>query len=238
MDEILSLTGGDPVVRGVGGARRGPAWRTDGGAVAFASLDAEDRVRVLVALGPPDQAADLVLAVRGEVPAGSRLIVPRGTPLPLSRPSDWNFRAAHGAPPPQPAEDSVAWSENEDAITELLKLTSPGSSAWPGDDKIRRWAGIHDDGGLAACLADTTSLTGTGHISAIAVHPRARGRAFGPSITAWAMRRLFEQGCDVITLGVYADNAVGMRMYDRLGFTVDRALTSGVLTEAGRPASP
>jgi ribosomal protein S18 acetylase RimI-like enzyme len=35
----------------------------------------------------------------------------------------------------------------------------------------------------------------------------------------------------VVTLGVYADNAVGLRMYDRLGFTVDRAMTSGVLKD-------
>jgi ribosomal protein S18 acetylase RimI-like enzyme len=63
------------------------------------------------------------------------------------------------------------------------------------------------------------------------VHTEARGRALGPSITAWAMRQVFAGGCDVVTLGVYADNAVGLRMYDRLGFTVDHALVSGVLKE-------
>jgi ribosomal protein S18 acetylase RimI-like enzyme len=234
MDKIFALTGGDPVVRGVGGPRRGPAWHSwDGRTVVFSGLDAEDRVRVLVALGPPDETADLVLAVRDQVPAGSRLIVPRGTPLPLYEPSDWNFRAAYEAPPPQPAEGSVAWSEDDEAITELLMLTSPDSSTRPGDGKARRWAGIRDGRRLLACLGDTTAITGTGHISAIAVHPDARGRGLGPSITAWTMRRLSTEGCDLVTLGVYAENAVAMRMYDRLGFTVDRALTSGVLTQTG-----
>ena len=229
MAEVLSLTGGDPLVRGVRGGGRGPAWRTASGrAVAFTGYDAEDRVRSLLALGPPDETPGLVLAVRDRLPAGVRVIVPRGTPLPLAELSDWNFRAAYEAPPPQPWESAVGWEEDEQAVTELLTLVSPGSSAWPGDAKVRRWAGIRENGRLVACLADTTAAPGVGHISAIAVHTGARGRALGPSITAWAMRKMLAEG-DVVTLGVYADNAVGLRMYDRLGFTVDHALTTGIV---------
>ncbi|HZE32000.1 MAG TPA: GNAT family N-acetyltransferase [Actinoallomurus sp.] len=230
MDDVLSLTGDDPFVRGVRGAHRGPAWHSaDGRVVAFTAYDAEDRIRSLVALGPPHRTPELVFGVRDQVPEGIRVIVPRGTPLPLSQHSDWHFRAAHTEPPPQAAETAVRWSEDEEAIIELLMLVSPGTSAWPGDAKVRRWAEIREDGRLVACLADTTAVAGVGHISAIAVHTDVRGRALGPSITAWAMRRMFAEGCDVVTLGVYADNAVGLRMYDRLGFTVDRAMTSGVL---------
>jgi ribosomal protein S18 acetylase RimI-like enzyme len=170
-----------------------------------------------------------VPAVHGEMPEGTRVIVPRGTPLSLSEPVDWHFRAAYDAPPPQPAESTVAWCDDEDAITDLLKLVSPGTSAWPGDPKVRRWAGIREDGRLVACLADTTAVDGVGHISAIAVHTQARGRGLGASITAWAMRRMFAEGRGVVTLGVYADNAVGLRMYDRLGFTLDRALTTALV---------
>lgn len=233
MADVLSLTGGDPLVRGVRGATRGPSWRSASGrAVAFTGYDAEDRIRSLVALGPHDETPDLVRAVHDELPEGIRVIVPRDTPLGLSEPTGWNFRAAYDAPPPQPAEASAAWCDDEDAITDLLRLVSPGTSAWPGDAKVRRWAGIRTDGRLLACLADTTAVTGVGHISAIAVHADARGRALGPSITAWAMRRMFAEGCDVVTLGVYADNAVGLRMYDRLGFTVDHALVNGVLKKS------
>jgi ribosomal protein S18 acetylase RimI-like enzyme len=232
--KILELTGHDPLIRGTRGASRGPAWRNaDGRAVAFTGYDVEGRPRSLVALGPPDETAELVAAVHRELPGDIRVIVPRGTPLALTQPSDWNFRAAYGAPPPQPAEAAVAWCDDEDAITDLLKLVSPGTSAWPGDPKVRRWAGVRQDGRLLACLADTSSADGVGHVSAIAVHTEARGRGLGPSITAWAMRRMFAEGCDVVTLGVYADNAVGLRMYDRLGFTVDRALTTGLVK---RPA--
>lgn len=128
IDEILDLTGGHPLVRGVGGPRRGTAWHApDGRTVAFTGLDAEERVRVLVVLGPPDQAAEMLLAVRDQVPADGYLIVPRGTPLPLSATTDWNFRAATTPPPPQPAEGAVGWGADHEAITELLKLTSPES---------------------------------------------------------------------------------------------------------------
>jgi ribosomal protein S18 acetylase RimI-like enzyme len=232
--EVLELTGHDPLVRGTRGGERGPAWRSASGrAVAFTAYDAEGRVRALVALGPPDETPDLVLAAHRALPAGTRVIVPRGTPLPMAEPVGWNFRAAYDAPPPQPAEAAVGWGADEEDVTALLRLVSPGSSAWPGDPKVRRWAGLRRDGRLVACLGDTSAAEGVGHVSAIAVRPEARGRGLGPSITAWAMRRMFAEGCDVVTLGVYADNAVGLRMYDRLGFTVDRALTTGVVK---RPA--
>jgi ribosomal protein S18 acetylase RimI-like enzyme len=232
MADVLSLTGGDPFARGVRGASRGPAWRSASGrTVAFTGYDAEDRIRSLVALGPPDETPELVLAVRDRVPDGIRVIVPRGTPLPLSQHTAWNFRATCEEPPEQPSESLAAWCDDEQAITELLRLASPGTSAWPGDGKVRRWAGIRDDGRLLACLADTTAVTGVGHISAIAVRSDVRGRSLGPSITAWAMRRMFAEGCDVVTLGVYSDNTVALRMYDLLGFTVDRPMTSGILKE-------
>jgi ribosomal protein S18 acetylase RimI-like enzyme len=228
--DVLDLTGNDPLVRGTHGGDRGPAWRSASGrAVAFTGYDAEDRIRALVALGPPEETAGLVLAVHGEVPEYTRVVVPRGTPLPLSEPVEWSFRATYDTPPPQPAESAAAWCDDEDAVADLLTLVSPGASAWPGDAKVRRWAGIREDGRLLACLADTTAVGGVGHISAIAVHTEARGRALGASITAWAARRMFAEGCDVVTLGVYADNAVALRMYDRLGFTVDHALTSALV---------
>jgi hypothetical protein len=91
-------------VRGTRGGSRGPSWRSASGrAVASTGYDAEDRIRSLVALGPPDEAPDLVLAVQDEVPEAIRVVVPRGTPLPVSQAVDWNFRAAYDSPPPQPA---------------------------------------------------------------------------------------------------------------------------------------
>ncbi len=228
-DEIFSIAGADAVVRGVGGVRRGPSWRSgDGRAVAYTGLDEEGLVGVLVALGPCAPVAELVTAVRGEVPV-RRVIVPRGTPLPLAEPVEWDFRAASRLPPRRPHEGLVAWEPDGEAISRLLRRTSPGSSVWPGDGAARRWAGIREEGRLVACLADTTSVARVGHVSAIAVEPGEQGRGLGSSITAWAMRRLLGGGCDMVTLGVYAGGTTAPRMYARLGFTVDHAFTTGVL---------
>lgn len=231
IDDILAITDGHPLIRSVDPARRGTAWRGDG-AVAFLNLD-RDRttIRRVVALGPADAVAGLLTSLRGELPPNVHVNVPRGTPLPLADPVDWNFRVAYDAPPTQPAEDLVGWSDDSDAITELLKRTGPDWSVWPREGKARRWAAVRaGDDGLLACLADTTSSPEVGQMAAIAVHPDARRRALGASITAWAMRRLFAEGCDGAALGVYPENARAMRLYDRLGFTWNEPRTSGRLS--------
>ncbi|MCO6011370.1 GNAT family N-acetyltransferase [Actinoallomurus purpureus] len=233
IDEILAITEGHPLIRSVDPARRGAAWRGDE-AVAFLNLN-RDRTVIwrVVGLGPPGAVAELVTALRGELPPNVHVNVPRGTPLPLADPVDWNYRVAYEAPPPQPAEDLVGWSTEDDAITELLRRTSPDWSVWPGEGKARRWAAVRDDGsvgdGLLACLADTTSSPEIGQVAAVAVRPEARRRALGASITAWAMRRMFAEGHDGVGLGVYAGNTAAMRLYDRLGFAWNETRTSGRL---------
>jgi GNAT superfamily N-acetyltransferase len=230
IDDILAITEGHPLIRTVDPARRGTAWRGDG-AVAFLNLDRDRRtIRRVVGLGPPDAVADLLTSLRGELPPSVHVNVPRGTPLQLADTVGWNHRAAYEAPPLQPGEDLVGWSTDDQAVTELLKRTDSGWSVWPGDGKARRWAGVRaGKDGLVACLADTTSSPEVGQAAAIAVHPDARRRGLGASITAWAMRRLFAEGCDGVALGVYADNVAAMRLYDRLGFTWNEARTSGRL---------
>ncbi|MEV5754298.1 N-acetyltransferase [Actinoallomurus sp. NPDC052308] len=229
IDDLLAITGGHPLIRSVHPARRGTAWRADG-AVAFLDLN-RDRTTIkrVVGLGTPAAVAGLLTGLRGELPADVHVNVPRGTPLPLADPSDWRYRVAYEVPPVQPAEDLVDWYDDGAAITDLLKLTTSDWSVWPGDGRARRWAAVRGEpDGLLACLADTTSATEVGQVAAIAVHPDARRRALGASITVWAMRRLFEEGCDGVGLGVYEGNTAAMRLYDRLGFD-DEARTSGRL---------
>ena len=77
-----------------------------------------------------------------------------------------------------------------------------------------RWVGVRDGGRLVACAADTSAVAGVGHLSSIAVHPDGRGRGLGRAVTAALVRRLFDDGCDLVTLGMYADNDAGRAMYD------------------------
>ncbi|MDP9407681.1 MAG: GNAT family N-acetyltransferase, partial [Actinomycetota bacterium] len=56
----------------------------------------------------------------------------------------------------------------------------------------------------------------------------------GKAVTAALARQLFEDGRDVVTLGMYADNPKGRALYDALGFRDEHPFTSGPLVVRGR----
>ena len=142
--------------------------------------------------------------------------------------TDWDFRWLAEPPPVQPGEERVQLVDTS-LVGPLLDAASPTASARPGDPAVLRWVGIVEGGELVACAADTSAVTGVGHLSSIAVHPRARGRGLASAVTARLARLLFADGCDVVSLGMYADNAAGRAVYDRLGFADDHRFSSGLL---------
>lgn len=238
--EVLVATGHDPYARG---SLRRPllqGW-LGSGAVAWIGTDAEERVPYLSALGAPDRVAALLADVLAELPPRQRVTLPRGTAglLPawvaLEEPGDWDFRWRTAPPDVQEHEHLVRPDVDEVAVKALLAVTSPRASALPGDAGVRRWWGVPDGaGGLLACAADTSAVAAVGHLSSVASHPRARGRGLGKAVTARVCRDLFEQGCDVVTLGLYADNALGRALYDGLGFSGEHRFTSGRLLQRAR----
>ncbi len=244
VDDALALTGGDPFLRSQLRYGSGPAWAS-AGAVAVVGLDLEERIRQLSGLphGPdsPRETAALVTEVIREVPEIPRITVPcTAAPyLPaglLASSNDWNFRSTTAPPPHQPGQEAARWlaAEEEAGVRELLTMANPESSAWPGDAKVARWAGIRGaNGQLVACLADTSG-PGVGHLSGIATHPRARGRGLGAAITAWATRYLLAEHVELVTLGLYADNDAAHRLYSRLGFRDDHRFTSGPVNREPR----
>lgn len=242
VSEALAASDHDPFLYRLTRDGSGPAWR-DGDAVAVVRRDLEGTTRSLAVLGTPQRVAGLVTEVAPQLPQGTGVTVPRETPAyaagrwHLDDPSDWDWRSTVHSPPRWPGEGRVRWLDGVDPgdVKELLAEANPESSTWPGDPKVRRWAGIRaGDGRLDACLADTTA-GGQGHLSAISTRPEVRGQGLGSAITAWATRRLFGGGWDIVTLGVYAVNTAAQRTYDRLGFTLDHRFTSGVLA-GGRHA--
>ena len=148
--------------------------------------------------------------------------------------TDWDLRWLGAPPPLQPGEEVVEPVDDDEELAALLRTSSPTASAMPGDPAVRRWVGIRERGALIACAADTSAATSVGHLSSIAVHPSARGRNLGAVITAALTRQLFDDGNDIVTLGMYADNAYGRAMYDRLGFADNHRFTSGPLLVRGR----
>lgn len=231
-------TGHDPFARG---SLRRPlvqGW-AGGGAVTWLGIDAHEGTAYLSAVGDPAAVAGLLTELLPELPPRQRVTVPRGTPVHLPawvgmEGTDWDFRWLAAPPPVQAGEELVAPEEDESAVEELLEASSPTASAQPGDAAVRRWVGVRDGGALVACAADTSAATGVGHLSSIAVHPSARGRGLGRAVTAALARRLFADGCDLVTLGMYAANSAGRALYDALGFADDHRFTSGPLLVRGR----
>jgi GNAT superfamily N-acetyltransferase len=237
--EVLVATGHDPFARS---SLRRPVvrgWAGDG-ATAWLGVDPDDRTPYLSTLGEPAAVAALLAELLPELPPRQRVTLPRGTPrlLPawvgLVSASDWDFRWLDAPPPRQPGEERVRPVDDEPAIKELLAEASPTASAQPGDAAVRRWVGVRDGGRLVACAADTSGATGVGHLSSIAVHPDARGQGLGRAVTAALTRRLFDEGNDLVTLGMYASNGFGRAVYDVLGYVDDHRFTSGPLLVRSR----
>ena len=235
--EVLLATDHDPHARG--SLRRPDVTGWAGhGAVAWRSTDAEERVPYLSTSGPPHAVALLIEELLPELRDQTRITVPRGTPVLLPAwvalaGTDWDFRWLGAPPAAQPGEDRV---EDVDGleVDPLLAVASPTASALPGDPAVVRWFGVRGPGGLLACAADTSGVAGVGHLSSIAVHPSARGQGLGAAVAAALIRALFAGGCDVVTLGMYADNTAGRALYDHLGMADSHPFTSGPLQVRSR----
>lgn len=238
-EELLAHAPEDPLVRAQLRSTPSAGWRADG-AIVLRRTGSSGRLRLL-GLGEPAAVGAMLGPIMAETANANRppprAVVTRGATahlpswLRVEDPDDWDWRAITTPPPPWPNEDRVEWLGPGDAddLAALLHAANPISSVWPGDARVHRWVGIRAcSGELVACLADTSgSLT---DISGVAVSPEARRHGLGSAITAWASRRLFDEGRELVSLGIYAGNAAGHRIYDRLGFSNEHPLTGCTLT--------
>lgn len=236
--EVLVATGHDPFARSSLRRAMVRGWAGEG-ACAWLGVDPDDLTPYLSTLGAPAAVAALLTELLPELPPKQRVTVPRGTPACLPAwvgmdGTDWDFRWLDAPPPVQPGEELVEPLDDDMAVKALLAASSPTASAQPGDVAVRRWVGIRDGSELIACAADTTGESGVGHLSSIAVHPAARGRGLAKAVTAGLTRQLFDDGCDLVTLGMYATNTAGRALYDSLGYRDEHRMTSGPLLVRGR----
>lgn len=230
--EVLLAGDHDAYVRGTLRYAVTDGW-TGHGALAWRATDPQEALPYLMALGEPGDVALLVEELLPLLRDRQRVTLPRGTAALLPawvelRGTDWDFRWLGAPPAVQPGEDRVVEVPDEE-VAALLPDASPTASALPGSSGVRSWLGVRGPDGLLACVADTSAATGVGHLSSIAVHPSARGKGLGRAVTAAMARRLFTGGCDLVTLGMYADNTAGRALYDSLGMHDDHRFTSGPL---------
>lgn len=72
--------------------------------------------------------------------------------------------------------------------------------------------------GLPVAAARRATFDGISYLSSIGVIPTARGSGVGSYLTTVAMRDAIDAGSEWLHLGVFADNLVAKRLYERLGF--------------------
>ncbi len=98
----------------------------------------------------------------------------------------------------------------------LAELTEPGPFAARTHELGRFW-GIREGGRIIAMAGERMRLAGYGEVSAVCVHPDARGRGLGALMTRKAAATLGAQGL-VPFLHCYADNEAAIATYKRIGF--------------------
>jgi len=113
--------------------------------------------------------------------------------------------------------------DNAAEMLELVQLTRPGPFA-PRTPLLGQYIGIRDavTGQLVAMAGERFRMHGHVELSAIAVHPGARGRGYGAALTTALARAAFARGA-VPFLHVYAHNPAAS-LYVRLGFSERRTL--------------
>lgn len=241
--DLVQASGGDVYadVAVNGGGADAPAWAGDGAVLWTRMWHGRPS---LTGVGSPAGVAAVLTHVADTLPDEIRVSLPRGwadhlgPALSFEPRSEWDWLWTTTPPPVQPHEAAVHWlgATDHDDVRALLEEVSPDASAWPGDEKSRRWAGIRAaDGRLAACLADTSRSPTVGHISSVATAPAFRRNGYGAALTAWVTRAFLAEGRSPATLGMYAWNDTARRMYQRLGYVRAHSFAAGTLTRVPEP---
>lgn len=125
--------------------------------------------------------------------------------------------------PPAGACLAVPLSEADGpAMMELVAAAKPGPFG-VRTPALGRYLGVRHEGQLVAMAGERLRLPGHVELSAICVHPDARGRGHGATLTLALMRLAFDGG-EVPFLHVRPENAGAVGLYEKLGFRTRREL--------------
>ncbi|SDH01952.1 FR47-like protein [Lentzea fradiae] len=217
----------DPFIRwasqalGAGGA----AWEHHGAVAVHAPCLA--RRRRLVLSGPAEGVASLLAAHGRGVELRPQLEVSLAREVTELMPSEWAEDKPFGWMDRTGALDlppEAGWLPATDAVTSLLRLANPDSWAWPGETGVRRWAGVHVAGTLAATAAEAWSSEHVGFMMGVAVHPEHQGRGLGLRVCQFVASSLLSR-YGTCALFVDDGNAAAIALYRKLGFTLRQVTT-------------
>jgi ribosomal protein S18 acetylase RimI-like enzyme len=179
------------------------------------------------AIAEPSAAAYADLAAG--LPAGTevRLFRPQVEPLPDGWEEINRFSMLQMVATRQPEGggdlEVIALSQADaPAMLDLVAATEPGPFG-PRTPLLGRYLGIRHGDRLVAMAGERLRVTGHVELSAICVHPEARGKGYGAALTQSLMLRALADG-EVPFLHVRPDNKPAVMLYRRLGFETRREL--------------
>jgi ribosomal protein S18 acetylase RimI-like enzyme len=178
------------------------------------------------AIAEPSDSAYADLAA--DLPAGTeaRLFRPDVEPLPDGWQEISCFRMLQMVASRAPTIDDVSTvaltPADAPAMLDLVAATQPGPFG-RRTPLLGQYLGIHHDGRLVAMAGERLRLPGYVELSAICVHPEARGRGHAAALTGALMRRAVADGL-VPFLHVRPENEAAVELYRRLGFATRREL--------------
>lgn len=129
---------------------------------------------------------------------------------------------ARTAPDRRGGSVSVLSKVDLPSMLDLVAATKPGPFG-ARTPLLGRYVGIKEEGRLLAMAGERMRLPGYVELSAICVHPDARGRGHAADLVVRLMQMAFEQG-DVPFLHVRPDNRAAVALYRWLGFETRREL--------------
>jgi GNAT superfamily N-acetyltransferase len=212
------------------------AWVGDGAVVVQHGVswaDAPADALALLCLGPPGALDDLVARVARVVPEPWRVVAETGSETALppgwrpAEPRRWHWMTTRRAPEPVSGEDAVVEVTAAEAVAVLD--STPRAFPPPAPEAVDCWLGVRGENGEASAVGALLRLSrdGTGHLRAIATRPSHRGRGLGATVSAALTRRALAEGSGLATLGVFTDNDVAVRLYERLGYAVVHTFVAG-----------
>jgi len=156
----------------------------------------------------------------------ARLFRPREEPLP----GDWQQldcfpmlqMIARGAPKHVREVGTTLSAADSRTMAALVAISKPGPFG-QRTPLLGKYLGVRDGDRLLAMAGERMRLAGYVELSAICVHPEARGQGYAASLTLQLMRLAFDRG-EVPFLHVRPDNAAAVALYRRLGFETRREL--------------
>ena len=221
-------------------------WRPDGRLEQLALLYDEPDPPVLLALSeePESSIRELLRAVAADLPPRlyahlspglvdelASHLVPVSPPIPHCKLglADRGRLDAH-----ETAEATSLSSSDLAEVEAFYSHAYPGTWFQARMLETGRYVGIRLDGRLA-CVAGVHVWSPRWRVAAlgnVATLPELRGNGLATAACARLCRVLLEDGIDVISLNVRADNAAAIRAYEKLGFAHAADYVEVLLTKA------